>query len=331
MIEATLVIPTYRRPDHSAYCLECALASQFLGTRFTLETIVVDSSPDDYTWQAICRFEQPLNLRYIKLDRQTPPGAARNMAVREAGHDIIVAVDSDVELMPQTVWNLISYLRDHPRVAWVTGRSMFACGSDKGLPDYPCLTADRIYRRHGTAFIETIRGRYCAFYRSPFMELHGFDPLFEFCGENTDLSHRFWRAGLPLACDRETMAYHNVSAPYGLTRAHPDRIVSRYRTWILMAYKYGMCDPLNSSHFLQAVQQRLESYGSIAFHSIRSVAESLDWFIENAERIREAKERVPNLFDFKLFDVFSDEMLLNHCVDQAAERIAPYHAPAFGT
>jgi glycosyltransferase involved in cell wall biosynthesis len=174
MFAATLVIPTYRRPIQTA--------SRFLGTRFTLETIVVDSSPDEETRQAIRRFEQPLNLRYIKLERQTPPGAARNMAVRDAVHDLIIAVDSDVELMPETVWNLVGFLKDHADVAWVTGKSIFSSGPQKGKTDFPDPALDRLYRQGGTAFAEAIKGRYGAFYKSPFLELHGFDPLFEFCG-----------------------------------------------------------------------------------------------------------------------------------------------------
>lgn len=328
MIEAIAIVPTYRRPQETARCLESLLGSEFLGTEFLLETIVVDSSPDDLTWDAIKQFQSELRLRYIKLAKQTMPGEARNLAVEAAGNELIVSIDSDMEVLPSTVWRMITYLRDHPQVARLTGLSVFSSGGRQGQIDCPGKL-DRIHEAYGTAFSEGVYGRFEAFYRSAFLELGGYDPLFIPWGEGTELSVRFWRAGLPLGFVKESVAYHNVAAPFGLTRDNPEPAAARHRTLFLLACKYDLDHAAQSHHFGEICRDWIANYGVTAIQSVIWAAKSAAWFAENSGRLSEATGLIPQQFDFKPFDVFTERELLAECLNQAQERISPFHQRAF--
>lgn len=330
MIRVSVVIATYKRPKETAYCLELLQKSQFLGDKFNLEVIVVDSSPDNLTENSIEGFREEFDLNYIKLRKKTLPGEARNMAIKKTKYELVIILDSDIEIKPETIWQMIEYLKTHPRVARMTGKSIFASGSKKGEVDRPTKW-DRKVTEKGTVFIEGIYGRYEAFYKSAFLKIGGYDLIFGACGEGTDISIRFWRAGFPLGIDENIVAYHNTEAPESLRRTDADRMTAMYRSLFLVAYKYDVGDIKLSPNFIKSNQERYTAYGeSIEFHSIVSVARSIEWFKDNYQKLVDSKKHIPQDFDFKPFDIFTNISVLKDCLNQAKNNIKASYDKTFG-
>src|SRR3990167_244583 len=208
MIKVSIIIPTYKRPSETTKCLELISRNQYLNEEFQAEAVVVDSSPDQITWNKIKKFQKDLAINYIHLQKQTMPGMARNIAVENAKNELVISLDSDIEVKKETLWQMIDYLKNHPTAARITGKSIFSSGSKNCQIDRPTKW-DRTFKKDETVYIEGIYGRYEAFYKSAFQTIGGYDPIFEFCGEGTDLSIRFWRAGFPLALAENIYVFHN--------------------------------------------------------------------------------------------------------------------------
>ena len=328
MIKASVIIPTYKRPKETLKCIEYLLQSNYLNEKFTLEFIVIDSSSDQATKRLLVN-NLNIKLKYIYKKNRLLPGAARNLAVRKAKNELIISVDSDIEVKPDTLWNMIKYLKDHPKAARITGTTIFSSGQNHGNVDRPSKW-DRFYQKDDTFFIEGIYGRYEAFYKTPFLKIGGYDEIFEFCGEGTDLSVRYWRAGFPLAFSKETSAFHDSEASGSLRRLDSGRMTQMYRSLFLVAYKYGVNDIQLSPNFVKSHEERQEAYGNTTeFYSIVSGGESIDWFSHNIKRIQSSKKRIPRKFDFKPFDVFSNAEILNHCLSEAESLLSVYYKKVF--
>lgn len=329
MIKTTVIIPTYKRPQETAHCLELLAQSHFLNERFILELVIVDSSPDDLTRQTIKKFEKKFHPNYIHLEKQTPPGKARNLAVEKATSELIISIDSDIEVQKKTLWQMINLFKNNPTIGRITGKTIFSSGSKKGEVDRPTRW-DRTIIKNNTTYIEGIYGRYEAFYKSAFQKIGGYDPIFEFSGEGTDISVRFWRAGFPLGFGKDIIAYHNAEAPESLRRHDLIRMARMYRTLFLVAYKYDVRDPEFSPNFIKTFEERQATYGQATeFHAIISAAHSIDWFKKNYQEIVESKKKIPQEFDFKPFDIFTDKKLLEKCLDKAQSKILSSYQKVF--
>jgi len=97
-VQATVVIPTYRRSARLKELLTCLTTQRGEAGEPVLKQVIVcdDGSPDDT--RAIAEaFEDRLPLLYRhQADLGFRAGQARNMGIREATGDVIVFVDDDV-------------------------------------------------------------------------------------------------------------------------------------------------------------------------------------------------------------------------------------------
>lgn len=329
MVKASLIIPTYQRPEETRECLNLILKSENYNIKFLLEIIIIDSSPDNRTLNILKEIRNNHNFVYIHRKKQTLPGDARNIGVKKAKHELIISIDSDIAVQPNTIWSMIEYMQKHNRVARMTGKSIFTSGDNKGEIDRPS-NWDRIYEKYDSKFIEGVYGRYEAFYKTPFLKLGGYDNIFKFCGEGTDLSVRYWRAGYPLGYNSETTAFHNNNAASSVRRAIKDKMTQMYRSLFLVSYKYDVGDPELSNNFINSHQERKAAYGDkTEFYSIVSAAESIEWFKNNAKEILKSKKRIPKKYDFKPFDVFSNLNLLNECLNDAKNVLSSSYKKVF--
>lgn len=329
MIKASVIIATYKRPKETQRCLDLLNKSEGLSYDYRLEVLVIDSSSDALTKTAIFKNIYNFNIRYIKLKKKTLPGKARNIAIKKANYELIIILDSDIEVKNNTITRMIQYMKDHPLVARMTGKSIFSSGEKKGQVDRPTKW-DRIYKQENTSFIEGIYGRFEIFYKTPFLEVNGYDEIFGACGEGTDISVKFWRAGYPLALDDTIIVYHNSDAPESLRRSDPDRMTSMYRSLFLVAYKYDVSDLSQSQHFIETHQERKAAYSEqTEFHAIVSTARSIEWFKNNYSKLINSKRLIPKIYDFKPFDVFSNQELLKKCLFNSETRIKPFYQKVY--
>jgi glycosyltransferase involved in cell wall biosynthesis len=88
----SIIIPSYNQPGTIERCLQ-SLSTQ--RTTVPFEVVVVDSSPPDVQVEieAVCRIDDRVRLH--KEAKQTFPGTARNIGIREARGEIVALIDAD--------------------------------------------------------------------------------------------------------------------------------------------------------------------------------------------------------------------------------------------
>src|SRR5437588_216282 len=99
MIETSVIIPTYNRPDRLVRAVRSALAQRdFAGT---YEIVVVDNNSDGAAAPSIAALaaESPVPIRYVSEPR---PGIshARNTAIAAARGEFLAFLDDDQEAEP---------------------------------------------------------------------------------------------------------------------------------------------------------------------------------------------------------------------------------------
>ncbi len=107
----SLIIPTYNRADRLAATLR-AISAQTLPAG-ALEVIVVDDGPAEATRQVV-QCDASAGWRYLTQTRQ---GAtlARNWGAQHAHGGLLVFLDDDIELGPDSLARLTTRLAAHPR------------------------------------------------------------------------------------------------------------------------------------------------------------------------------------------------------------------------
>src|SRR5437763_13159556 len=96
-IEASVVIPTYKRSALLSQCL-CALINQSLECD-CYEVIVVTDGPDDESVAMVNKIQKQFifcpSLQCISLDKKRGPAAARNAGWKIAKGEVILFTDDD--------------------------------------------------------------------------------------------------------------------------------------------------------------------------------------------------------------------------------------------
>lgn len=109
----SVVIPTSNRVGTLEQCLKAVRASTFQD----YELIVIDCGSQDATPAIARRYAD----RVIELDRVSSRSTARNRGVAAAEGEMIVNIDSDVVIRPDTLIRIAAYFSSHPEVDAVTG------------------------------------------------------------------------------------------------------------------------------------------------------------------------------------------------------------------
>lgn len=195
---ATVVIPTYRRPERLRALLDC-LTRQEGG--HLARVVVCDDGSGDHT-EAVARgFEARLPLVYAwQEDRGFRAGQARNLGIDRAIGDVAIFVDDDVLVRPDFV---AQHLRAHRRPSVAIGYRHRVERFDGGIPAQDEILAaerdDRLVEltspitEHPTPWVYVYSCNFSVTLGGP--ELR-FDDGFAGWGlEDTELGYRLWRAG----------------------------------------------------------------------------------------------------------------------------------------
>jgi len=197
MHSATVVIPTHGRPRQ----LERLLTSAGPG----LDVVVVDDGSDAYTSVAPTFPE----VRWECIERGGP-AAARNHGWRRATGEVVVFVDDDVVVEPDTVERLVAELRD---------RDCDALGARIDPLEPGRLVADFMHAEHLVSHkvvdgeVRWLVTACVAVRRSVLDEVGGFDDHLRHAGgEDADLSLRLRAGGYRLAVSDGVAVRHDHRA-----------------------------------------------------------------------------------------------------------------------
>ena len=211
------------------------------------EVLVVDDASGDDSL-AVLRAEFP-QVRVIALERNVGFGAACNRGFSEAKHDLVLLLNSDMEVTPGSVALLLEHFADE---------SVFAAGPEyrSDRPDAPPSPKPDppVWPQLGAPAGGGL------FRRAAFLQMGGFDPLYApFYWEDVDLGWTAWRQGWRILFDARCEFIHLESATIKrlYTPAYVRRIRARNR--FLFA-----CKNLHGALWLQFIlRAKLRSFASL--------------------------------------------------------------------
>ena len=238
---ASIVIPNWNGRD----LLEKFLPTVVAACGPSDEIIVVDNASDDGSAQFLR--ERFPTVRVLEMDRNHGFGGGSNAGVRAARHSVVVLLNNDMRVTPGFVSALLAGFND-PNVFAVSAQIFFSDPARRR--EETGLTAgwfsNGFFRvRHDIG--DRIQKPFPAFYagggssaydRDKFLELGGFDPLFEpFYLEDTDLSYNAWRRGWKVLYQPQARVFHEHRGTIG-KHFSPQTIQSYLqKNYVLMAWK----------------------------------------------------------------------------------------------
>jgi GT2 family glycosyltransferase/glycosyltransferase involved in cell wall biosynthesis len=252
---ASVVIPNWNGKD----LLENYLPSvvQALASDPASEIIVVDNGSTDGSADFLrAAFPQ---VRVLALPRNLGFGGGSNAGFRAAGNDIVVLLNSDMRVAPDFLAPLLEGFRD-PDVFAVACQIFFR---DPAKPrEETGLTQGwwqdgglRVRHRADPAIGDLFPcfyggGGSCAFDRRKFLELGGFDPLFEpFYLEDTDLGYLAWKRGWKVLYQPRSIVYHEHRGTIGKRFREEQIQAALKKNYVLFCWKNIHEWPRLASHF----------------------------------------------------------------------------------
>ncbi len=109
----SVIIPSYNCSQFLHQCLEAVKSSNYVN----YEIIVVDDASTDES----PKIAQQAGVRVISMDKQSGPGAARNVGAEYAKGDIYFFIDSDVVVNPDSMSCVVSNFIKNPGVGALFG------------------------------------------------------------------------------------------------------------------------------------------------------------------------------------------------------------------
>jgi len=107
------IIPVLNSRDFLRRCLESLKKSTYK----SFETIVVDDASSDNIVDA----DLDEDINYFRLDKRSGPAAARNFGASKAKGEILMFLDSDILVKPDTLSKIVSRFKEYPDISAVFG------------------------------------------------------------------------------------------------------------------------------------------------------------------------------------------------------------------
>lgn len=224
---ATVVVPVRNRPELLSTALRALTARDL--SRDDLEVVVVNDGSDEDIASVVSAYAgssvQRPTIRLVNL-RPSGPAAARNAGIRESKAPVVIFVDSDVEVDPDCILNLLHALDTHPNWVGAEAKLVPKGGEDGVLWDAPA--AEHGGRYHTAAI---------AYRRNALNSVGGFDETFKLPAcEDVELAVRLLRIG-PIGFTDRAIAYH----PRRRVRASTHWKWGRHwRYEMILAVRYGI-------------------------------------------------------------------------------------------
>nr|WP_320013647.1 glycosyltransferase family 2 protein [uncultured Desulfobacter sp.] len=126
-MDLSFIILTWNSEQYIKKCLSSIVVS-LESSYLSYEVLIVDNGSQDNTVNII-EAQKGINIRLIKLDRNTGTTYSRNIAIQKAIGEFICIMDSDVELRSGTIEKLITNLKENrllgiaaPKMIYPNGR-----------------------------------------------------------------------------------------------------------------------------------------------------------------------------------------------------------------
>jgi len=164
--EYSIIIPMYNAENS----IETVLRSIFANAPEKTEVIVVDDSSTDGSVEILSSY--PVKL--IEHPENKGPSAARNTGVRAAKNDLLLFVDSDVEILDGALAALCSSLNEEPELLGANGTVSLNVPFDGLISAYVNTSLHFQLRRHGKR-VNTCFTSLCLMKREAWEQMSGWD------------------------------------------------------------------------------------------------------------------------------------------------------------
>ncbi len=197
----TVVIPVYNGSKFLDQCLDAIFTSSYR----SFEVIVVDDCSTDDS----AEISSGKGARVLTTARQSGPAAARNLAAETARGEILMFVDADVVVKPDTLGKVVDRFEQRPEISALFGSYDDEPAEKNFLSQYKNLQHHFVHQ-NSSSKASTFWSGLGAMWRDVFLEHGGFDckkfavPSIE----DIDLGFRLRRAGHQILLDRDIQAKH---------------------------------------------------------------------------------------------------------------------------
>jgi GT2 family glycosyltransferase len=197
----TVVMPVFNASESVGACLDALRASSHRPD----EIIAVDDASTDSSVQ-LC---EERGARIVRMDARKGPAAARNVGLECARTELVLFVDSDVCVAPDTVERAADAFRRRPEIAAVFGSYDSAPAKRNFFSQYKNLYHHYVHQQ-GDSASSTFWAGCGAVRRAAFVEVGGFDatrysrPSIE----DIELGYRLRAAGHSIVLDKGMQVKH---------------------------------------------------------------------------------------------------------------------------
>lgn len=206
MLEFSIVIPTYNRPERLKNCLEAISNLDY--PRDRVEVIVVDDGSPTPLAPIVENFKTQLSLHFIQQEN-TGPATARNMGASVAKGDYLVFTDDDCQPDPQWLQSLAAAIAAFPK-ALIGGYTLNA------LPDNLYSSASQLLIDYLYNYYNQTQGKAKFFASNNFAlprllyeKIGGFNTSFPLpAGEDRELCDRWQNEGFMMQYAPEMKVNH---------------------------------------------------------------------------------------------------------------------------
>jgi GT2 family glycosyltransferase len=217
--KASIIIPTYRRPELLRNLLESLSRQQ---TSHAFEVIVVNDYPQDDLTALETEFSD-ISVSVINLSEDHGRSIARNTGVRSSSGDILIFVDDDMTVVEDFI--------DHHMKAHTQAQTA-VIGNILSAPEYANDPFARYIERQGVMKLKPGQEIPPQYFRTGngsvskqfFMDVGMFDESFRTYGEDLDLAWRLYYGGARFVFAQEAISYNHHPADI-------DDMMSKVREW----------------------------------------------------------------------------------------------------
>lgn len=233
----SVIVPVYNGEKFLPSCLEALAAQSY---KFYELIVVDDCSTDDSA-----RISRENGARVLRTPRQSGPAGARNLGAREAGGEILLFVDADVVVKPDTVERVSADFVNQPQIAAVFGSYDEEPAEENFISQYKNLFHRFVHQQSSSEAVTFWAG--CgAVRRDVFLAVDGFNaeryprPAIE----DIELGYRLCAQGHRILLDKQLQAKH-LKRWTLKSMLHAD-ILCRAVPWSMLIFEsQGMVNDLN--------------------------------------------------------------------------------------